>query len=117
MKGSLDLAQSNCSLSPSEQVKEAIIDLYLNVKIRNPDESMESEELEEDKDWLWTHDEITILDYIRSSVEILMNLKIEEHEEEIEEKLKQWIKDIKNSEEEAGDSEEEDAPNNYEKVI
>lgn len=87
MKRSLDLAQSSGSLSPGEQVKEAIIDLYLNVKIRNPEESMMSDELEEDKERLRTHDEITILDYIRSSVEILMNLKIEEHEEEIEEKL------------------------------
>ena len=46
-----------------------------------------------------------------------MNLKIEEHEEEIEEKLNDWITDIKNSELAAIDSEEDEAPNNYEKVI
>ena len=57
------------------------------------------------------------MDYIRSSVEILMNLKIEEHEEEFESKIKERIKALKTEEEEAVDSQDDEAPNNYEKVI
>ncbi len=37
--------------------------------------------LEEERDRLREVDSFTLLDYIRTSVEILMNLKIEEHEE------------------------------------
>lgn len=43
-----------------------------------------------------------------------MNLKIENYEEEFEEKLKNRIKDLKQNE---VDQDEDQAPNNYEKVI
>ena len=46
-----------------------------------------------------------------------MNLKIEEHEEEFEEKLWKRIKTIRNDEKEAIDSDMSEAPNNYETVI
>jgi len=49
---------------------------------------MESNQVEAEKDKLKDADEFMILDYIRSSIEILMNLKIEEYEEEFEEKMK-----------------------------
>lgn len=46
-----------------------------------------------------------------------MNLKIEEYEDEFEEKLKKWLKELKQNENEAVDSNDEEAPNNYEKLI
>ena len=62
-------------------MKEAIIELYLNVKIRNPeDDSVCTDDLDIEREKLKELDEFTVLDYIRSSIEILMNLKIEEHE-------------------------------------
>jgi hypothetical protein len=53
---------------------------------------------DKEREVLREQDEYTILDYIRSSVEILMNLKIEEYEEDFEEKLKKRIKDLKSNE-------------------
>lgn len=78
---------------------------------------MESNQVEAEKEKLKDADEFMILDYIRSSIEILMNLKIEEYEEEFEEKMKKWIKEMKKSEKEVENSDEDDAPNNYEKLI
>lgn len=47
-----------------------------------------------------------------------MNLKIEEYEEDFEEKVKKWIKDLKTNEKEQDESgDDEEAPNNYEKLI
>ena len=40
---------------------------------------MNDDKLEEERDRLREVDSFTVLDYIRTSVEILMNLKIEEH--------------------------------------
>jgi len=64
---------------------------------------MDSSTVDVEREWLWDTDEYIILDYIRSSVEILMNLKIEEYEEEFEEKVKKRIKDMKVNEKEAID--------------
>ena len=47
-----------------------------------------------------------------------MNLKIEEYEEDFEEKVKKRIKDLKSNEKEQDESgDDEEAPNNYEKLI
>lgn len=78
---------------------------------------MQTTDIEDEREKLWDTDELIILDYIRSSVEILMNLKIEEHEEEFEEKVKKRIKSLWNDEHEALDSDCSEAPNNYETVI
>lgn len=43
---------------------------------------MNDEKLEEERERLREVDSFTVLDYIRTSVEILMNLKIEEHEQQ-----------------------------------
>ena len=62
---------------------DAIIDLYLNVKIRNSDEidDYDSNKLVEEKKELESKDPIVIVDYIKQSIEILLSLKLEEEEE------------------------------------
>ena len=54
-----------------------------------------------------------ILEYIRASIEILMNLKIEDHEHEVEEKVKSRVKNIVAKE----DITWAEAPKDYEKII
>ena len=56
---------------------EAIIDLYLNVKIRSSEEiqNYNEETLQKERDKLKDVDSFIILDYIRTSVEILLNMK------------------------------------------
>jgi len=78
---------------------------------------MDSSTAEVERERLRDTDEYIILDYIRSSVEILMNLKIEEYEDEFDEKVKKRIKDMKINEKESFDETDDEAPNNYEKVI
>lgn len=78
---------------------------------------MNSLNQEEERDKLQSIDEYTILDYIWSSVEILMNLKIEEYEEDLDEKVKKRIKDLKLDERGEDSEGNEGTPNNYEKLI
>ena len=61
-------------------LKEAIIDLYLNVKIRSSDEITKYNEdiLSNERDKLQDIDSFLVLDYIRTSVEILLNMKEED---------------------------------------
>ena len=54
-----------------------------------------------------------ILEYIRASIEILMNLKIEDHELEVEEKVKSRVKNIVAKEE----IQWAEAPKDYERII
>lgn len=64
-------------------VKEAIIDLYLAIKIRSTEEldHINDNNLKEEKGKLLRKcDCFQILEYIRSSIEIIMNLKIEDLE-------------------------------------
>jgi hypothetical protein len=64
-------------------IKEAIIDLYLAIKIRSTDEldKINDNNLNEEKNKLMTSvDCFQILEYIRSSIEIIMNLKIDDLE-------------------------------------
>ena len=64
-------------------VKEAIIDLYLAIKIRSTEEldAINDGNLKDEKSKLLEQmDSFQILEYIRSSIEIIMNLKIEDLE-------------------------------------
>lgn len=69
------------SLSPKLPLEEAIIELYLNVKVRSNDEisKYDASTFENEKQKLREVDPHTVLDYIKSSIEILMSLKSEEH--------------------------------------
>mmetsp|Transcript_15301 Transcript_15301/g.14880 ORF Transcript_15301/g.14880 Transcript_15301/m.14880 type:complete len:107 (+) Transcript_15301:235-555(+) len=63
-------------------LKEALLELYLSVKIRSDEEidNYTEEQFKKEKDALKEVDGFTLIDYIKSSVEILMNMKIEENE-------------------------------------
>ncbi len=72
-----------------QTLQDAIINLYLNIKIRNNEEvyavaimgqiaNFTEEKYAEERAKLNDVDLFTVLDYIRSTVEILMNLKSEE---------------------------------------
>ena len=66
-----------------KNIKEAIIDLYLAIKIRSTDEldKINDNNLNDEKSKLLTQvDCFQILEYIRSSIEIIMNLKIDDLE-------------------------------------
>lgn len=66
-----------------KSVKEAIIDLYLAIKIRSTDEldKINEQNLAEEKiKLIQTVDCFQILEYIRSNIEIIMNLKIDDLE-------------------------------------
>ena len=56
--------------------------MYLNVKIHSSDEISNSsdEAMYEERDRLCKVDSLEVLDYIKQSVEILMNMKGEEYE-------------------------------------
>lgn len=66
-----------------DSVKEAIVDLYLAIKIRSTEEldQINEDNLKgEKKKLLKNCDCFQLLEYIRSSIEIIMNLKIEDLE-------------------------------------
>lgn len=75
-----------------EGVKEAIVDLYLAIKIRSTEEldQINEDNLKtEKKKLLRTCDCFQLLEYIRSSIEIIMNLKIEDLEKNDQKKTPQ----------------------------
>ena len=63
-------------------LKEALLELYLSVKIRSDDEidNYTEEQFKLEKEQMKEVDGFTLIDYIKSSIEILMNMKIEEKE-------------------------------------
>ena len=77
-------------------LKEAIVDLYLAIKIRSAEEvsikmqkysllqleQVNEESLKKEKEKLLTKDGFVILEYIRSSIEIIMSLKIQDLEKD-----------------------------------
>lgn len=67
-----------------KQLREAMIDLYLSVKIRSNEEIDNYDEtmLLKERQRLREVDLLTVLDYIKCSIEILMNMKMEENEYE-----------------------------------
>ena len=66
--------------SPTKNLKEAIVDLYLNVKVRSQEEISKFNErkYESEKSVLLDKDPLLILEYIKSSIEIIMNIKAED---------------------------------------
>lgn len=66
------------------KLMEALIDLYLSVKIRSNEEidNFGEDQLSKERSKLRNVEPYTILDYIKTSIEILMNMKIEESEYE-----------------------------------
>jgi hypothetical protein len=63
-----------------EDVREALIDLFINVKIRN-DQSMydiTTEKLEEEKATMHRQDSLELIECIRKSIELLISLKMDD---------------------------------------
>lgn len=69
--------------SNENQIKEAIIDLYLKVKIRSNDEidAVDAHELTEGRTRLRNLPTLTILAYIKTKFEDLMQLRLEEEKD------------------------------------
>ncbi len=65
-----------------ETLKQALLELYLSVKIRSDEEidNYTEEQFKQEKKQMLEVDGFTLIDYIKSSIEILMNMKIEENE-------------------------------------
>ena len=79
----VDLEQESTQREDTGDIKEAIIDLYLAIKIRSTEEldKINDGNLKTEKEKLMDNvDAFQILEYIRSSIEIIMNLKIEDLE-------------------------------------
>jgi len=68
--------------SSAKMVRKAIVDLYLNVKIRSQDQiaGMTEDAIEVEKLKLAKTDTLDIIDYIKQSIEILMHMRVEEFE-------------------------------------
>lgn len=64
-----------------EQVKESLINLYLNVKVRNSDELdvMTDIKLKEEHSSLEKTDPLLLIDYIKTSIEVLIGMQNEEN--------------------------------------
>lgn len=60
-----------------------MLELYLSVKIRSDDEidNYNEDQFKKEKEQMKDVDGFTLIDYIKSSIEILMNMKIEENEQ------------------------------------
>ena len=67
--------------SASNVLHEAIIDLYLQVKVRSNDEidRFGQEQFKKERERLCKFDSLTVLDYIKTSIEILMQIKGEDN--------------------------------------
>jgi len=70
--------------SEGSALKIAIVELYLAIKIRSAEELSDLSEssLEKERQKLLDQDSFSVLEYIRSSIEIIMSLKIEDLETE-----------------------------------
>ena len=66
------------------ELRDAIIELYLAIKIRSTDEldQITDKVLEDEKRKLEKVSGFQVLEYVRTSIEIIMNLKIEDLEKE-----------------------------------
>lgn len=102
----------------AESIHQSIVDLYMQVKIRTQDEvsslfkqienfNKDKEGFEKDK--LLKTSPLLLLDYIRSSIEIIISLKVQEQLE---------LNKVKSSTELNGLSTNDDeTPNEYEKLL
>ena len=73
--------RSESEFEEPANLTEAIINLYLSIKIRKEDEELNKSKIEEEKIHLLNVEPCLILEYIRKNFEILMNLKMEESKE------------------------------------
>ena len=64
-----------------EEIQEALIDLYLNVKVRSKEEISKywEEDLSKERENLYLVSPIELIGYIQTSIEILMNIKVEDY--------------------------------------
>lgn len=64
-----------------DEIKEKLIELFLNVKVRSKDEINDFDEqcLEEEKEKLLDTTIKDLINYVKTSIEILMNLKVEDY--------------------------------------
>lgn len=64
-----------------EEIRSQLIELFLNVKVRSKDEISEFDEtsLEEERQKLNESSILTLINYIKTSIEILMSLKVEDY--------------------------------------
>jgi hypothetical protein len=72
-------------------IQEGLIDLYLNVKVRSKDEitDYDEEDLLKERENLYMTSPLDLINYIQTSVEILMNIKVEDymtHKKEVDRK-------------------------------
>ena len=67
----------------NEILRDAITDLYLDVKIRSSEEidQYDTNQFQKERDRLNSLSLVTIVEYIKSSIEILMNMKLDESEQ------------------------------------
>lgn len=81
-KGGMATATIQSSKDDWGTLREAITDLYLDVKIRSSEEieKYDTEEFEKERAKLGQLTLMNIIDYIKSSIEILMNMKLDENE-------------------------------------
>lgn len=92
---------------------DSLLELYLNVKIRNFDNTIDSEKVDEELDKLKNVETLTLVDYIKSFVEIVMSMKVEQNEDKVLEGVKQRMKDMHNK----GQYDLSQSPEEYEKII
>lgn len=92
---------------------DSLLELYLNVKIRNFDKTIDSEKVDEELDKLKNVETITLIEYIKSCIEIVMSMKLEESEDKVNEMVKQRMKDLHNK----GEYDLSQSPEEYEKII
>jgi hypothetical protein len=61
------------------ELREALIDLYINVKVRNDTSinDLNEEKLESEKDQIRHLDGLELIEYIKSAIEVLVSLKEE----------------------------------------
>jgi len=66
-------------------LREAVLELYLSVKIRSDEEIDEynKDVFDKEKRELKDVDGYQLIDYIKSSIEVLMNMKMEEEDNSI----------------------------------
>ena len=64
-----------------KDVKEALVSLYLNVKVRSTEEisAYNEAKLKEERDSLKDIEPLLLVEYIQSSIEILLNIRNEEN--------------------------------------
>ena len=109
------------SNAQEETIEEALIDLYLSVKIRSNEEidAYNEEILLEERERLTDTSPFTILEYIKTSIEILMNMKMEEHQDQMEKnkKQKKKAKDKDGASETESVISQDGPPSDYEQML